>query len=531
MAHLVNVYIKAQMRFLLFLFLTFQHSYAEVLLSDESYWKKLLHYNNHKYTVSSQEFFLSGKLNPTLSEELNATITSLSSAQGQELACRFPARYIWLKSKTTLPNYNLNECTELKKFVNFFSLDEIDIVYKVGEISSGAGSFGHNYLLFKNKNTSYDSALAVEVTAKAEDENFLAYVYSGFSGKYKAQYRNMYFYKELNKVIANNQSFLIYKLNLSKNQIRILIYHLYELNHVNVNYYFLNGNCTSYLDDLLSLTRDDHDETLHFIYAPSEFLNIYSDNITQIGSITLDDYQYKYNDENLTKIKKLQYLKTQKVLGNSDNVKKIKWIDFNKSSEPIINDPSTISIGAYTRKDMDGIAVNYSYYDKSFQTRYKTVEQRTDLSLLAIRLDIENHHTSLNRFDLIKFNKYSFDEYLSLHFYSGLNRENKGYRLRYENEFGKGLPLRTGNVVTYITLNGGFENIDFYLKPSIYTYYEFNDNARIGAGYYHKFFGSDFYQTELMFENKFNTLNLSVRYTENNGQEDQRLMFGIGYNF
>lgn len=506
---------------------------AENSLSEDSYWKKLLHYKNNKYSILSQDFYLSDKLNPSLSEELNTTVDRLNSVDGHKIACRFPARYIWLKSKATLPNYNLNECSNLRSFVKFFPIDEVNLVYKFGEMSASAGTFGHSYLLFKNKNTSYNSSLIAEVAAKIENknENYFSYVYAGFSGKYKARYHIKYFNNELIKVIADDNIFLIYHLNLTQKEKRTLIYHLYELKYADLGYYFLNENCTSYLDDLLSLVEDIPKDDSHFIYAPSELAKNYSDRITQMGSITLDDYHYKYNDNNLTKNEKLHYIKKQDSKVNYNTVQTIEWSEFNQSSEPIINDPSTISIDAYSRKDSNGIAINYSYYDKSIQTRYKKFEQRADLSLLTIGLDIENDHTSLNRFNLINFNKYSFDEYSSLHFYSGLNRKNKDYRLRYENELGKGLPVRTGNLITYMTLNGGFENIDFYLKPSIRTYYEFSDNTRIGAGYYHKFIGSDFYQTELMFERKVDTFDVTVRYTENNGQENQRLMLGIGYNF
>lgn len=519
------------MKSIVLLFLVLSHLFAEVSLYEKSQWKKLLHYQDGEYKIISKEFFLSSTNTPSLSEELNATIFGLNSSDGQKIACRFPARYTWLKSKTNLPKYDLNECVQLKHFVGFFPLDEIDLLYKVGTFSSTQSAFGHNYLLFKSKDTSYDSALAVDVTAKIKKQPIFDHFYDGFSGNYKARYHNKYFYKELNKEIAANHSFILYKLNLTSEESRFLVFHLYELTHTDLRYYYLNGNCTSYLGDLLSLIHEGANDYSNFIDPPSELSNIYSHKITQMGSITLDDYHYKYNDNNLTKIEKLHYLKKQDSKVNYNTVQTIDWTDFHKPSDSIINDPSTISVNFYSRKDSNGILINYSYYDKSIQTRYKMIEQRAELSLLTIGLDIENDHTSLNRFNLINFNKYSFDEKSSLHFYSGLNRENKDYRLRYENEFGKGLPIRTGNVVTYMTLNGGFDNTDFYLKPSIHTYYEFNDNTRVGAGYYQKFIGSDFYQTELMFESKISTFNFTARYTENNSQEDQRFMFGIRYNF
>lgn len=520
------------MKFLILFSCLFLSLYGEeILLSNHPQWKKLLHYQNSEYKIISKEFFLSSTKLPSLSEELNATISGLNSSDGQKTACRFPARYTWLRSHIELPSYDLNECADLQKFQLTLPTDEIDIIYKSGKMGSLSGAFGHNYLLFKEKNSTYDSAVSIEVTAKVDHNDSLnQYIYKGFSGEYNASYYQEPFYKDLNKVIANNGYFLAYKLNLTQKQIHMLVYHLYELDNAKLSYYYLNGNCTSYLDDLLSLSDENDPVHSNFIYPPSDFTLRYSHIITKTGTIAIEDYQIEYL-KSLDPKEKHHYLEARKLEGNYNAVKNILWEDYNKTIQPIINNPSAISLSVYSRKDSNGIAINYSYYDRNIQTHYKMVDQRADLSLLTVGLDIENDHSLLNRFTLIHFNKYSFDEYASLHFYSGLNRENKDYRLRYENEFGKGLPVRTGNVVTYLTLNGGFDNIDFYLKPSIHTYYEFNDNTRVGAGYYHKFIGSDFYQTELMFESKISTFNFTARYTENNSQEDQRFMFGIRYNF
>lgn len=520
------------MKLLIILSFVFLSLYGEeTFLSNHPQWKKLLHYKNGEYKIISKEFFLSSTTNPPLSEELNATLNGLNSSDGHQIACRFPARYTWLRSHIDLPSYDLNKCTDLQKFTNTIPTDEIDIVYKSGKMGSMSGAFGHNYLLFKEKNSSYDSAVSIEATAKVNhNDSLVEYIHNGFSGDYNASYYQEPFYKDLNKVIANNGYFLTYQLSLTQKQTYMLIYHLYELKNMQLPYYYLNGNCTSYLDDLLSISDENEPVHSYFIYPPSDFTLKYSHIITKTGAIAIEDYQIE-SLQSLDTEEKRHYLEARKLEGNYNTVKKIQWEDYNKTLQPIISNPSTLSLSAYSRKDLNGIALNYSYYDRSIQTHYKMVDQRADLSLLTIGLDMDNHAISLNRFNLIDFNKYSFDEYSSLHFYSGLNRENKDYRLRYENEFGQGLPVRTGDVVTYMTLNGGFENMDFYLKPSIHTYYEFSDNTRIGAGYYHKFIGSDFYQTELIFESKIDTFNFSARYTENNGQEDQRLMLGIGYNF
>lgn len=506
------------------------HLCAEVPLYEETYWKKLLHYKNGESRIVSNEFFLSTKSLPSLSEELNATLNELNRSDGQQIACRFPARYEWLKSKVTLPTYDLSQCQELQSFKAEFPKYEVDIAYKIGSINSASGSFGHNYLLFKDQNSSYDSSLAVDVLAKSDESNFFSYAYYGFNGHYRATYGQQPFYKDLNEVIRGNRSFHMYKLNLSQNEIKTLIYHLYELKNIELRYYYLNGNCTSYLDDLLSLVRNDDQNDSHIIYAPIIFSKNYDDKITETSSITLDDYQHKHL-KGLSEVDKIRYLKARFLEYNFNTVKEIRWADYNKTSKPIINDPSTLSIGAYNRKNTNGLAIAYSYYDKNIQDRYKKFEQRADLSLLRIGLDIEEEHVKLNQLNLINFNRYSFDEISSLHVYSGLNRENHDYVLHYENEIGVGMPFRYKNIVTYLVLNGGLENTDFYLKPKISTFYELNEDNTIGLNYYHKFIGSKFYQTDLEYKSKIGDMTFIGKYIKTNGQEGNKVSFSIGYCF
>lgn len=503
---------------------------AEVPLYEETYWKKVLHFKNGESRIASKEFFLSTKSNPSLSEELNATLNGLNRSDGQHIACRFPARYEWLKSKTNLPTYDLSQCVELQSFEAEFPKYEVDIAYKVADIDSAAGAFGHNYLVFKDQNSSYDSSLAIDLIAKTDHTNFLSYAHKGFNGDYNATYNKSIFYKELNAVIGKNRSFHMYKLNLSQNEIKTLIYHLYELKNIELRYYYLNGNCTSYLDDLLSLVHDDSKDDSHVIYAPSDITKIYGDKITKTSSITLDDYRYKYF-KGLSEDEKKRYLKVRTLQDNYNAVKDINWTDYDNTSKPIINDPSKLSLGAFNRKDVNGYTMTYSYYNKSIQDRYKKFEQRADLSLLRLGVEIEKENVKLNQFYLVDFNKYSFDETSSIHLSSGLNRENHDYVLHYENEIGAGIPFRYKNMVTYLVLNGGLENTDFYLKPKIMAFYELNEDHKIGINYYHKFIGSEFYQTDLEYKSKMGDLTLMGKYIKTNGQEGNKVSLSIEYYF
>ncbi|MEO1959085.1 MAG: hypothetical protein ABGX23_05990, partial [Nautiliaceae bacterium] len=99
----------------------FAFSYNLDKLSNEKYWKILLHFKKNKSEIDSPNFFLSknGKFSPK--DELKATIYYLTHPKYKDdnsTYCRFPARREWIKSK--IPNLPIKKqnCYELSKELN-----------------------------------------------------------------------------------------------------------------------------------------------------------------------------------------------------------------------------------------------------------------------------------------------------------------------------------------------------------------------------------------------------------------------------
>lgn len=520
------------MKLLLIILISLVHLYAQEVLYEETYWKKLLHYKDNQHRVISKEFFLSKKENPSLEEELKATLKSFRGSYGEKIACSFPARYEWLKTKVNLPTYYLSQCQDLQKYYDSFQKDEIYLVYREGIANTFRYSFGHTYLLFKDHTSSYDSAQFIEINPRDGDGDFFKSAYEGISGEYSISYSEpKLFYKKINRDIIDERYLLVSKIDLSKHEIRTLIYHLYELQNSKLIYYFFNGNCTSYLNDLLSLTKESYDKT-NFMDFPSDLSKIYQSKISKVGSITFSNYDYPYPYDGFTTQEKKDYLRAIKEYENLDAVKELQSTNINKLTDLKLIDPSTSSLGAYGSKKSHGLIASYTWYDKNIHDRYPGFEQIWKAEFLKLEINIEKDKTRINHFYFADYYTHFFDQGYSMHIHSGVNRENKNYNLHYENEFGLGIPKRhSENFTSYIFLNAGFENLDVYVKPKVSLLYEINSNNSLEFGHYYKFSQDNFFQTEIEYKKKMDNITLIGKYIKNSGDEDNRVSLSLGYSF
>ena len=209
-------------------------------------WDKLLHYNNKKNGISSSEFFLSNKSNPSPKEELKATISLLNSKDGNVIACNFPARYEYLKSKDyNIPNFNLDECKELNIFMDSFAKDKVSLVFTSEYVNSPASAFGHTMILFSNDNESINIGDAVHYAAKTPKEG----------------------------------------LDFTKEQIEMLQYHLFELRKATFKYYFMDENCASQTTDLLNVVTFNIRKDKNY-YLPIDTIRSYENNVIKKQKFT-----------------------------------------------------------------------------------------------------------------------------------------------------------------------------------------------------------------------------------------------------
>lgn len=257
-------------------------------LAQDPFWLNLLHYHGHHTQLRSQEFFLSdrGKYDPQA--ELEATITAYFTNKHNikrpetdpDVQCLFPARYMWLHEKLSLPNYQTDlttQCPLMSEWTRINDIEAVSVMFVSSYLGNPASSFGHLMMNFKLKgNEDLEGLLDTSVSFGAvvpPNENIILYVLKGLFGGYESSFTNKFFYAH-DQVYSNREfrDMWEYKLNLSEDQKKMLIYHAWELLGYRYRYFFLTANCAHRVAVLLDIFIEEEVYDTNFpIYVP-EFL-------------------------------------------------------------------------------------------------------------------------------------------------------------------------------------------------------------------------------------------------------------------
>ena len=429
---------------LLIFFLIYQKLFsAEVdleSLAEKHYWKKLLHFENGKSLIVNKNFFLSKTGN--LKDELIATIKIFNS--NQEKTCQFPARYKWLSQFLTF-KYNLSKCEEFQEFIsnNFKS---ISLVFASSRFDNPATLFGH--IFFKLHSEKID--LAFNYSAKTPDnENNLLYIFNGWTGKYLGYFQVLpYSLKETEYKNIEYRNLIEYKLNLSADEVKLLIYHIFEIKNLSEKYYFPNRNCASELLKVLELAfyKNRNLKINNFIFPidiihilqqqkiisdiqisfslMKDFFNLYNqlnqnekkilDNILQEHKFVFDELNKLQNKKSKKKVV-LTGILYYKILGFSNKLKQrdnftyIKLVQlFTKFNLSMPNTTKKINFQPLNyRKSSFGIGVDkYFYFKYRFLYRNRNdlideIFQNGSMEFLNFKITLQNEKVLLEKFILL----------------------------------------------------------------------------------------------------------------------------------
>ena len=261
-------------------------------LSEHKNWHALLHYRRNGLTgvkseIISPSFFLAenGSNNPEA--ELKATIRAFNTppidSQATDIhpQCKFIARYKWLKQQLDWPT-ELKElpCPKFKQWIDVGKIDSISLIFATGYFKNPASFFGHPLIKFNSGSDKQSDLLDTTLNYGAivpPNENPLIYAAKGLLGGYKAAFSDTRFY-QLNHDYSESdlRDLWEYKLNLSEDQIKKIIYHSWELMGQRFVYRFFNRNCAYYIADIITLGVDQNilDSSLGYSVPASIFFNI-----------------------------------------------------------------------------------------------------------------------------------------------------------------------------------------------------------------------------------------------------------------
>jgi len=234
-------------------------------LHEDPYWRILLHYQNKLFGVQSliddPQFFLSieGKENPMA--ELDATLRAFfqdDTISAGSSICRFIARYTWLKEKLSIDESKLpaGECSEFNKTMELIKPRSATLIFPAAYMNNPASMFGHTLINIETPSQSKLLSHAVNYSAYTQENNGVVFAVKGIGGFYKGYFSILPYYEKVQEYNdISHRDIWEYRLNLTEDEVRNMVMHIWELQKIYSYYYFFGENCSYNLLFLLDAAR------------------------------------------------------------------------------------------------------------------------------------------------------------------------------------------------------------------------------------------------------------------------------------
>ncbi|MBR2136960.1 MAG: DUF4105 domain-containing protein [Alphaproteobacteria bacterium] len=219
-------------------------------------WIKLLHYKNDSIgLIQSEKFYISdrGMIDPKA--EFEAEQKTFNRKQDQR-KCDFPARFKWLK-KNHYVDGDLMNCTEYQQFIKDIQPQGITVLFTNSFMQNPASLFGHTLIRIDTARKGTQMlAHGANFGANSGTDSGIPFALKGLFGFYWGGYSLNPYWSIINHYNnIENRDIWEYKLNLTDEEMKTFVDHLYEMKYALVQYYFLNKNCSFMLLELLEAVR------------------------------------------------------------------------------------------------------------------------------------------------------------------------------------------------------------------------------------------------------------------------------------
>lgn len=258
-------------------------------LSEHPTWQGLLHYvgvgfhTNVVSQVDDDAFFIASNGDTDALAELSATLAVFQSPKHPEFltrACQFPARFHWLQQRLgTLPQ--MPRCTEFEAFERSINVEKVFVVFPAAYLNSPSSMFGHTFLRLRaahRNNPLLDYAVNFAADANAS-ENTIIYSIKGLAGGYPGRFSVVPYYDKIKEYsFLDSRDIWEYELALSSEEQAQLVRHVWELQNIQFDYYFLTENCSYRLVTLLGAISEKIDVEREYLFraVPTDTLRFLS---------------------------------------------------------------------------------------------------------------------------------------------------------------------------------------------------------------------------------------------------------------
>lgn len=238
------------------------HDRADALrLYETRIWHLLLHVKEGESEIDDPGFFLSsqGAFNPKA--ELHALIDRLYDNNGTEnnaTACRFPARTAWITQELSLTDLPKASCPKYDNFMRNMDPHSVTFVFADAHINSPASMFGHTFLRIDSTKESklLSHAISYAAGVNSKTENGIVFAIKGLLGGYRGLYSLTPYYEKLKEYKnVEQRDIWEYPLNLTPDEVKRMVMHIWELRSSYSMYYFFDENCSYHMLWLLEIAR------------------------------------------------------------------------------------------------------------------------------------------------------------------------------------------------------------------------------------------------------------------------------------
>ena len=244
-------------------------------LHQDITWQRLMYADqSQKSEVAYDGYFYAKDGKNNLKNELEADVKALfiNTAENQSIRCKFPARSRWLIQQLNIDTEKLPivKCPEFDQWINQIKPYKATLIYATDFMGNPSSMFGHTLLRLDPKDQKQLNLVsyAVNYAATVSGEDNWSYAWKGLTGQYPGEYSLMPYYRKVKEYgDFESRDLWEYELNLTPEETRFLVEHIWEMQHVSFPYYFVSDNCAYRLLGLIDLVRPNLDLKKQFNYA------------------------------------------------------------------------------------------------------------------------------------------------------------------------------------------------------------------------------------------------------------------------
>ena len=196
----------------------------------------------------------------------------MPAQDNQSIRCKFPARSQWLMQKVGIQENELPQvkCTEFENWIGQIKPHKATLIYATDFMGNPSSMFGHTLLRLDPKDQQQLNLVsyAVNYAATVAGNDNWSYAWKGLTGQYPGEYSLMPYYRKVKEYgDFESRDLWEYELNLSPEETRFLVSHIWEMQHVSFPYYFVSDNCAYRLLGLVDLVKPESNLQEKFTYA------------------------------------------------------------------------------------------------------------------------------------------------------------------------------------------------------------------------------------------------------------------------